>query len=505
MAEIRDRYDAFCEASERARLRFRAGLVERLDLERIDAEYEDVTSGDALDELGQGHAAAVTEERREDARRLRVGVECAVIDARTRALTRELREREAAQTARVGRRELPVFVWQARLGAESESARRRQIQDAIDGAAENLNPLREALWEQTGQILAAFGAETRRQRAETLHPGIDYDHWGALATRLLEATESLYRDGLATALREIGAAPGVAHRGDAARVSRLAGFDRDFPAGRMLDALAWSFEGMGLRLDAVPGIQIDAAPRPRKHPRASCIAPRIPGEVIVLLAPRGGVDDWEALFHESGHAFHLAFTSPALPVERRRILDPALTETWAFLLHYRIADPAWIADVVTHPRAEAFARAVAFRKLALLRRYAAKIRYELELNALAAGADPRPLAECYAEELGEATGFVYREAGYLADTDPLFYSVDYLRAWCLEVQLAEALRARFGRRFWRERGAGELLKELWNTGSTYTADGIASELGIGPIDIEPLIAELRTALLSASAAPRPPS
>jgi hypothetical protein len=243
----------------------------------------------------------------------------------------------------------------------------------------------------------------------------------------------------------------------------------------------------------VPGIEVDAEPRPRKHPRACCFAPRVPGEVIVLLAPRGGVDDWEALFHETGHAFHAAFTSPDLPVERRRIGDPALTETWAFLLHYRIADPAWIPDVVPAPRAERFARAIAFRKLALLRRYAAKIRYELELNALPAGVDPRPLADLYAEELSSATGYVYREGSYLADTDPLLYSVDYLRAWCLEVQLAESLRERFGRRFWRERGAGELLKQLWNTGSTYTADGIADELGVGPIDVEPLIAELRRA------------
>ena len=79
---------------------------------------------------------------------------------------------------------------------------------------------------------------------------------------------------------------------------------------------------------------------------------------------------------------------------------------------------------------------------------------------------------------------------HLIDTDPDLYCADYLRAWCLEAKLSEHLRERFGRRFWRERGAGDLLKELWNTGATYTADGLADELGLGPIDTEALIEDL---------------
>ena len=166
------------------------------------------------------------------------------------------------------------------------------------------------------------------------------------------------------------------------------------------------------------------------------------------------------------------------------------TETWAFLLHYRISDPAWVAEGPVADRAEPFLAAARLRKLALLRRYAAKIRFELELNRLEADQSPRPLAEVYAGELTRATGFQYRESSYLADTDPGFYAVEYLRAWCLEVQLSEELRARFGLRFWKEKRAGDLLKELWNTGSSYSASELAQELGLGEIDPEPLISQL---------------
>ena len=134
--------------------------------------------------------------------------------------------------------------------------------------------------------------------------------------------------------------------------------------------------------------------------------------------------------------------------------------------------------------------ALRLRKLALLRRYTAKIRYELELNALRADEPCRALSELYASELSQATGFRYRSEPYLEDTDPGFYSVDYFRAWCLEVQIAEVLRERFGRRFWKEKRAGDLLKELWNTGGSYTASQLAEELGVGEIDPAPLVAEL---------------
>ena len=62
-----------------------------------------------------------------------------------------------------------------------------------------------------------------------------------------------------------------------------------------------------------------------------------------------------------------------------------------------------------------------------------------------------------------------------------------LRGRCLAVQLAERLRARFGTRFWHERGASGLLKELWNTGGTYRAESLAADVELGPLDIAPLI------------------
>lgn len=488
--DLRTRYEEYHAAAARESYAFRSGRKPTLELDEVDRRFADVTEGDHLSTARREEEGASFDQDREGWRRLRCALEAHQVSARVRPVQRELQEREAQQRAPIDGDERTLFSWQATLGREDDHVRRGRIQDALDSGAEDLNPLRCELRSRAGQLWAELGYPTPRARAEVLHPGVDYDAWGAAADRILAETDSVYRDGLARALSEIGVPGGAAQRSDAPRVSSLHRYERFFPAGRALDCLNFTTEGMGIRLCAAPDVQVDDEARAGKHPRACCIGPGIPGEIYVVLAPHGGVDDYETLFHEAGHALHFAYTSGALRVEQRILMDPALTETWAFLLHYRIADPSWIPDSPVASRAEPFERAVRFRKLALLRRYAAKIRYELELFALPWEADPRGLADRYAAELTAGTGYRYRESAYLADTDPFFYSVDYLRAWCLEVQIVEQLRERFGRRFWRERGCGELLKELWNTGSTYTADGIADQLGLGAIDPDPLIAEL---------------
>jgi hypothetical protein len=489
LPDVRDRYDAYREAASREVYRFRSGLKPTLELDEVDDRFGDVTSGDLLEEVESRAETGFMEEAREDARRLALGVRRAMVDRSVRPLSREVDEREAAQRMRIDGKERSLFEWQAHLGSEKEVERRRRIQESLESVWDELNPQRQDLWMRRAELLARQGFETPRAWANALHPDIDYGVWREHADSLLERTEAPYRDGMSKGLASLGVDAGSAHPGDAARLFRMEAFDAVFPAARIYESLQFTLEGMSIRIEGLPGVTFDREARPGKHPRASCVAPRIPGEVYVLAYPRGGVPDYESLFHEAGHALHFAFTSPALPVERRRIFDPALSETWAFLLNYRLTDPDWLAQSPAAERAAMLLPSLRLHKLFLLRRYAAKLRFELELVSLPSGESTAPLAELYAEELSRATGLRYRPVSYLVDTDADLYCADYLRAWCLEARLSEWLRERFDRRFWRERRAGELLKELWNTGGTYTADGLAEQLGIGPIGPEALIEE----------------
>ena len=487
MERLRERFESFWEAQAAAVYRFRSGRSAVLDLARVDGEFGDITSGEALEEIRKGQEWASWADARDAWRRLHVGVARAALAAHARALAVELGEREAAAVVRVDGEERTLFAWESRTALEDDAGRRRRIEDAVDGRLAELNALREELRARTGEALERFGFPSVRAFAEAALDGVDFDAWGAAASRLLEATDSAYRDGLRAALPEVNARPEHARRGDLERWLRLDAYRELFPANRLRACFDHTVEGMRIRLNDLPGISIDDAPRPGKNPRACCVAERLPGAIHVVLLPRGGLDDYEAFFHECGHALHFAHTEAALPIERRVVLDRGTAELWAFLLQYRIHDPDWIADGPAAVRAGAFVETARLRKLAGVRRCAAKVRFELELEGLPNGQDPAPLAPRYAEELSLGTGAQHAEARYLYDTDPWLYSVDYLRAWCLEAQLAEYLRTRFGRRFWRERRAGDLLKELWNTGATYTAEQLAGELGIGPISVDPLI------------------
>ncbi|HKY06170.1 MAG TPA: hypothetical protein VJQ56_14840, partial [Blastocatellia bacterium] len=83
---------------------------------------------------------------------------------------------------------------------------------------------------------------------------------------------------------------------------------------------------------------------------------------------------------------------------------------------------------------------------------------------------------------------------FLFDMDDAFYSASYLRAWAFEVVLREHLKLKFGGRWWASRRAGNYLREIWETGDRYSADEMASQLGLAPVTFDPLIEEFTTAL-----------
>ncbi len=108
-----------------------------------------------------------------------------------------------------------------------------------------------------------------------------------------------------------------------------------------------------------------------------------------------------------------------------------------------------------------------------MRRYCAKLLYELELHG---GASLEEMPARYAELLTEATSIPVSPAYYLDDVDPGFYVTSYVRAWAFEALVRSALAERFGSTWFTSRKAGSLLRELWSEGQGLDADTIVDEL-----------------------------
>jgi hypothetical protein len=198
---------------------------------------------------------------------------------------------------------------------------------------------------------------------------------------------------------------------------------------------------------------------PIKNPDGVCIGEEIPGKIHVLMKPIGGLIDAETLLHETGHAFFLSHFDPELPIEYRRLYrSPALDEAFAFLFMELTENPAWLTSVVGMPadKADELTKLMKTKRLCLIRRYIGKFLAEKELHETGdlKNADP------YCLHLGNATGFVYEPRGYLVDMEPDFYSLDYLKAWGGAHVLRRHLEEQFGKEWFRNPQAGELLRKI---------------------------------------------
>jgi hypothetical protein len=244
---------------------------------------------------------------------------------------------------------------------------------------------------------------------------------------------------------------------------------------------------MGIDPQAAGRIRVDDEPRPKKTPRAFVAAPRVPDEIILVVRPGGGPDDYTAFLHELGHALHFAYTDPRLPVEYRRLGDPSVTEAFAFLLDGLLRERGWLRRFVGLGRPADVLRFTALHKLYLLRRYAAKLAYELLLHE--EGAIPRS-ADAYRSLLAGATLVNWPHELYLTDLDPFFYAARYLRAWIFEAQLRDVLRERFDEEWYRNDRTGPFLLALWRDGQRHTLEELAADLGLGAPSLDPLLAQV---------------
>jgi hypothetical protein len=255
-----------------------------------------------------------------------------------------------------------------------------------------------------------------------------------------------------------------------------------------------TLSGLGIDLRAQANVTLDLEPRPNKSPRAFAVPVRVPQDVRLVVQPRGGHDDYDGMLHELGHVEHFAHVDPKLPVTWRHLGDNSVTEGYAFLFQYLMLEPDWLAEQLEMPDGEAvgWADFAAFRKLVYLRRYVAKLLYELRLHR---DADIGLARAYYAGLLGLLIGVQIPEASFLADLDDHFYTARYLRAWMFEANLAAALKARHGERWWRDPAAGETLRRSWSRGQEWNAQDVVAHLGYDRLDWRPVLRQIRTRLI----------
>ena len=376
------------------------------------------------------------------------------------------------KTVQVGDEAIPYRDLRPRIANADDRDVRGRLERARNEATEEHNGLyirkHQVVHRETERLGAANYTE--------LYRGFQYplDGLAEQCREFLDSTERLWEDAGDRFFRSrIGIGFGEIERWDVTRVWRGVAWDAAFPKQRMLPALEATLGDLGVDLHSQGNVELDLEDRPNKSPRAFCVPIEVPERVILVIKPQGGPDDWRALFHEAGHTEHFAHTSASLTVEERRLGDNAVTEGWAMLLEHLTIDPVWLTRRLDFPRPREFAAEGATQILWLLRRYCAKLLYEIEFHA---APDVTAMRPRYVELLGSALKIEPSEADYLADIDSGFYVTEYLRSWAFEAQLRAHLRERFGNTWFAKREAGSLLRELWSEGQRINADEILKEV-----------------------------
>jgi hypothetical protein len=116
----------------------------------------------------------------------------------------------------------------------------------------------------------------------------------------------------------------------------------------------------------------------------------------------------------------------------------------------------------------------------LLRRYSAKLAYELELHGGSSEFGEMPAR--YAAHLGDALGVPWPQESWLADVDQGFYAACYLQAWTLESRWRAVARERHGEHWFESADAGEWVRGLWRRGQRLDARELLTETVGGELD-----------------------
>lgn len=487
LSKLRNDIEAYGGALSREEYLTRAGLKDESRAADIREAFPRLASRALFEEARE---QAGTEQDPELKRGLRFAAELLgtnVVEYAIRAQSDRLLSLEAARTITADAEVIPLRSAEVRVKNAAERPRRAVIDAVRLRAIEELNGLRRDMLEASRAEVDRLGFPGYAAFCQALS-GIDLVALRGLVQPILARTADAYRDLLEWHLkRRLGVEPRDARRHDLVRLLRAAELDTVFPHSLMREAAEGPLRRMGLDPRAGGRIRVDDEARSKKVARAFVATLRIPQEIVLVVRPVGGLDDYFSYLHELGHALHFANTDPGLPVEFRRLGDSSVTEAWAFLFDNLLRERLWLRRFLGLSQPGDVLRFTAFLKLWYIRRYAAKIEYELFLHEAGPGARA---AEAYRELLSRATMVDWPREMYLADVDPFFYAARYLRAWMFEAQLKALLRERFDEEWFRNDRTGPFLAQLWRQGQRHTLEELRDQLALGEPSIEPLVAQI---------------
>jgi hypothetical protein len=387
-----------------------------------------------------------------------------------------------------GGQERPYRNLEALLAGERSALRRKALSESATPAVMRLSELLAQRRVRTEALVEHLGLSAPELVAELREASLD--ELLALANQVLDRTQSAFATTLARlSWTELQLPVERVTRADVPRLFRLQGPDAAFPSSEIYPRAIRTLEGLGIDLPAMQNVTVDLRTGPGKNPRGLVLGVVVPTDVRVSLLPVGGVRDQRETLHQMGHTLHDALTR-----ERRwelaKLGNRTVAEAWSFLLEDLALDPLWLERVagLSGEAQVAWRTSALAQRLFLLRRAAGKVLFNAALRA--PGADPKAT---YGRIMTRVYGFPMTPADderAELDREEFLASGDYLQAFLLSAQLAEALRMRCGPAWWQEKAAGDWVRGRLAPGTSLSAGELARALGGSGIGVDALLAAL---------------
>jgi oligoendopeptidase F len=468
-----------------------AGLKDDLSTVPIYERYSHLFSADAIDSMKKVSEEISPEDDSRWLKYLESFSTLGYVENAVKSLTDRITTWEATKVVSFGGEDIPYRMIPVKLRNEPDTENRHKLFEAKLEAMDELNGMHLDRIRACHDTAVELGFKTYRDMCSHLK-GVDYKALENDMEDLLKKTEKLYVDAMEPILQDkLKLSMTDAWSCDIPSAFKGNEYDSHFSKERLVPAFRETLKGMGIDPDGYPNIMIDTEDREKKTPRAFCAPVKVPEDVKLVIRPMGGWKDYEAFFHEGGHAWHFGNTKRDLPAEYRYLGDNSVTEAFAFLFDYLVTNKLWLKRYLGMERAEEFERFALINKLMFLRRYAAKLIYEMKLHQ---GTVTPEMGEVYKATLQKSLKLRHTEKHYLEDVDDAFYCAEYLRAWIFEGQLREAMMEKYGDEWFENENAGEYLKELWSYGQKFKAEELVQTVGYVELDPESLMEEIELGL-----------
>lgn len=484
LADIRSRRENLGRDVARAYYETTAGLTAESNISETYERHADLSQPETVSFLRQDARPRAANDM--EARRIDYLVEALiwdVVESAVREFTDRILTAEAQTVVAVGSESLPFRKARVEIENEPERSRRDAIYRARIGVIGEMNHALMDRVRMEREVAQQLGYRSPLAMWEDAS-GIKLADIEMRWRDFLAMTEDMYTEAMGWTVRKrLGLNLSDAEPHDAAFLFRGGEFDRYFADDQMLPKSKAFLQEMTVDVSAGGNIRFDIEERPAKSPRSFCATIDVPREIILVLRPTGGLRDWQSFLHELGLALHYGHVDPNEPYEFRTLGDVSLTETYAFLFQYLTLDRGWLKRYLGFQQSNEYLFLAYLQKLYLLRRYAAKLRYEIELHDNGS-LDAMPSR--YVELMTEATKLRQSKDLYLYDIDQAFYTARYLRAWAFQALLAKHLCHYFDDDWYRNPRTGEFLKRHWAMGQRLRVEEMAKEIGYTDLSKEPL-------------------